>query len=127
MNIPEGLKYTNDHEYLKMDGNVGIIGVTDFAQSELGDIIFVDVTVSLGADVKAGDSLGSIEAVKTVSEVFSPISGKIVGINDSINDSPSVVNEDPYVNGWIIKIEPVNMDEVNNLLDSKAYSELVNK
>ena len=127
MNIPEGLKYTNDHEYLKMDGNVGIIGVTDYAQSELGDIIFVDVTVSLGADVKAGDSLGSIEAVKTVSEVFSPISGKIVGINDSINDSPSVVNEDPYVNGWIIKIEPVNMDEVNNLLDSKAYSELVNK
>lgn len=125
MNIPEGFKFTNDHEYIKIDGNVGIIGITDYAQSELGDIIFVDMTTTVGAEVKQGDSLGSIEAVKTVSEVFSPISGKVIEINGAINDSPSVVNEDPYGQGWIIKIEPSNSDEINNLLDTKAYSELV--
>lgn len=124
MKIPEDIKYTNDHEYFKLDGNVGIVGITDFAQSELGDIIFIDITVEIGAEVKQGESLGSIEAVKTVSEVLSPVSGKILEINTAINDNSSVVNEDPYGEGWILKIEPSNMDEVNNLLDSKAYAEL---
>ncbi len=124
MKIPEDIKYTNDHEYYKLDGNVGIVGITDFAQSELGDIIFIDITVEIGAEVKQGESLGSIEAVKTVSEVLSPVSGKILEINTAINDNSSVVNEDPYGEGWILKIEPSNMDEVNNLLDSKAYAEL---
>lgn len=124
MKIPEDFKYTNDHEYYKLDGNVGTVGITDYAQSELGDIIFIDITVEIGAEVKQGESLGSIEAVKTVSEVLSPVSGKILEINTAINDNSSVVNEDPYGEGWILKIEPSNMDEVNNLLDSKAYAEL---
>lgn len=124
MKIPEDIKYTNDHEYFKLDGNVGIVGITDYAQSELGDIIFIDITVEVGTEVKQGESLGSIEAVKTVSEVLSPVSGKILEINTAINENSSVVNEDPYSEGWILKIEPSNMDEVNNLLDSKAYAEL---
>ena len=124
MKIPEDIKYTNDHEYYKLDGNVGIVGITDYAQSELGDIIFIDITVEIGAEVKQGELLGSIEAVKTVSEVLSPVSGKILEINTAINDNSSAVNEDPYGEGWILKIEPSNMDEVNHLLDSKAYAEL---
>lgn len=125
MKIPENLKYTNDHEYFNLVDNAGIVGITDYAQSELGDIIFVDVTVSVGSEVKQNQSLGSIEAVKTVSEVLSPVSGKVLEINSGINDNPSIVNDDPYGEGWIVKIEPSNMDEVNNLLNSKAYSELI--
>lgn len=125
MKIPENLKYTNDHEYFNLVDNAGIVGITDYAQSELGDIIFVDVTVSVGSEVKQNQSLGSIEAVKTVSEILSPVSGKVIEINSGINDNPSVVNDDPYGEGWIIKIEPSNTDEVNNLLDSKAYSKLI--
>ena len=125
MKIPENLKYTNDHEYFNLVDNAGIVGITDYAQSELGDIIFVDVTVSVGSEVKQNQSLGSIEAVKTVSEILSPVSGKVIEINSGINDNPSVVNDDPYVEGWIVKIEPSNMDEIKNLLDSKAYSELI--
>lgn len=124
MKIPEDFKYTKDHEYFKLDGNIGIVGITDYAQSELGDIIFVDITAEIGSEIKQGESLGSIEAVKTVSEVFSPVSGKLLEINSSINENPSAVNEDPYGLGWLLKIEPSNMDEVNNLLDSKAYAEL---
>lgn len=125
MKIPENLKYTNDHEYFNLVDNAGIVGITDYAQSELGDIIFVDVTVSVGTEVKQNQSLGSIEAVKTVSEILSPVSGKIIAINTGINDNPSVVNDDPYGEGWIVKIEPSNTDEVNNLLNSKAYSKLI--
>lgn len=124
MKIPENFKYTNDHEYFNLVDNAGIVGITDYAQGELGDIIFVDVTVSVGSEVKQNQSLGSIEAVKTVSEILSPVSGKIIAVNTGINDNPSVVNDDPYGEGWIVKIEPSNMDEVNNLLSSKAYSEL---
>jgi glycine cleavage system H protein len=125
MKIPENFKYTNDHEYFNLVDNAGIVGITDYAQSELGDIIFVDVTVSVGSEVKQNQPLGSIEAVKTVSEVLSPVSGKVIEINSGINDNPSIVNDDPYGEGWIVKIEPSNMDEVKNLLNSKAYSELI--
>lgn len=125
MNIPEKFKYTNDHEYINLVDTVGIVGITDYAQSELGDIIYMDITVSVGDEVKQGDVLGSIEAVKTVSELKSPVSGKVVEINGEINSNPSVVNEEPYAGGWMIKIEPSNMDEYNNLLDSVKYSELV--
>jgi glycine cleavage system H protein len=125
MKIPENFKYTNDHEYLNLVDNTGTVGITDYAQSELGDIIFVDITVSVGSEVEQNKPLGSIEAVKTVSEILSPVSGKVIEINSGINDNPSVVNDDPYGEGWLIKIEPSNMDEVNNLLDSKAYSELI--
>lgn len=125
MNIPEKFKYTSDHEYINLSDTYGCVGITDYAQSELGDIIYMDITVSVGDEVKQGDVLGSIEAVKTVSELKSPVSGKIIEINTKINDNPSVVNEDPYNEGWMVKIQPSNMDEYNNLLDNVKYSELV--
>jgi glycine cleavage system H protein len=125
MNIPENLFYTKDHEYVKVENGVGIIGITDYAQGELGDIIYVDITGEPGSDVNQHDSVGSIEAVKTVSEVFSPVSGKIVGVNSGINDNASVLNSDPYGEGWIVKIELSNTEELKGLLDAKAYKELV--
>jgi glycine cleavage system H protein len=124
MNIPENLKYTKDHEWLKLEDKIGIIGITDYAQKELGDIIYLDITASVGDLVKQGDSIGTIEAVKTVSEVFSPVSGKIIDINSGINDNPSVINQDPYNGGWIIKIEPNNQDELSNLLSVDAYKKI---
>jgi glycine cleavage system H protein len=123
MNIPENLKYTKDHEWIKVDGNTGIIGVTDYAQGELGDVIYVDINVS--GEINQGDSCGTIEAVKTVSDVFAPISGKIAEVNTSINDNPAVFNKDPYGDGWIVKIELSNPAELDALLDAKAYKELV--
>lgn len=123
MNIPENLKYTKDHEWIKVDGNVGTIGVTDYAQGELGDVIYVDINAS--GDINQGDSCGTIEAVKTVSDVFAPISGKIAEVNTSVNDNPAVVNKDPYGDGWIVKIELSNPAELDALLDAKAYKELV--
>jgi glycine cleavage system H protein len=125
MNIPENLFYTKDHEYVKVENGVGIVGITDYAQGELGDIIYVDITGEVGSDVSQHDSVGSIEAVKTVSEVFSPISGKIVGVNSGINDNASALNSDPYGEGWIVKIEISNTEELKGLLDAKAYKELV--
>ncbi|TRZ63925.1 glycine cleavage system protein GcvH [bacterium] len=124
MNIPENLRYTKEHEFVKVVGNTGIVGITDYAQGELGDIIYLDITAEIGSEVKQGDTLGSIEAVKTVSEVYSPISGKLADINSAINDTPSVINEDPYGKGWLLKIEISDMNEISNLLDSAAYREL---
>lgn len=125
MNIPENLYYTKDHEYIKVENGIGIIGITDYAQGELGDIIYVDITSEIGSEVKQHDSVGSIEAVKTVSEVFSPVSGKIVEINEGINENASVINSDTYGEGWIVKIELSNTEELKSLLDTKAYKELV--
>jgi len=125
MNIPESYKYTKDHEYINVTDGTGIIGITDYAQSELGDIIYLDVTASVGADVKKGDSLGSIEAVKTVSDVFSPVSGKLVEINTAINENPSLINEDPNGKGWLVKIEFSNKSELDELLDAAAYKTLI--
>ena len=125
MNIPENLKYTKDHEWLKLEANIGVIGITDYAQKELGDIIYLDISASVGDEIKQGDSIGTIEAVKTVSEVYSPISGRIIDINTDINDNPSKINQDPYNGGWIVKIELNNADEINNLLDINKYKELV--
>jgi len=125
MNIPKNLKYTSDHEWVDVNGAVATVGITDFAQGELGDIIYLDVTAAVDDVVNAGDVLGTIEAVKTVSEIFSPISGRITEINTGINDLPSIINQDPYERGWIIRIEPVNGDELLNLMDSTSYSETV--
>ncbi len=125
MKIPENYKYTKDHEFVLVEGNVATVGVTDYAQGELGDIIFIDFTKSEGETVAEGDTVCSIEAVKTVSEVFSPVSGKIVAVNSGINDKASAVNEDPYGEGWMFKIEISNPSELEALLDAKAYSELV--
>jgi glycine cleavage system H protein len=125
MNIPKNLKYTTDHEWVDVNGAVATIGITDFAQGELGDIIYLDVTAAVGDVVNAGDVLGTIEAVKTVSEIYSPISGTITEINTGINDVPSVINQDPYEKGWMIRIEPSNGDELLNLMDDTAYSDTI--
>lgn len=125
MEVPEGLKYTKEHEWVKIEGDEGIIGITDYAQNELGDIIYLDITVSIGIDVKKGDTLGSIEAVKTVSDVYCPISGRLLDINLSINDNPSIVNRDPYGDGWIIKIEPSDKSELEDMLEANVYKDLI--
>lgn len=125
MKFPASLKFTKEHEWVKVEDNVCTVGVTDYAQGELGDIIYLDITSGVGAEVKQGESIGSIEAVKTVSEIYSPVSGKISEINNSINDNPSIVNTDPYEEGWIVKIEYNNADEINNLLSSDVYKEQI--
>ncbi|HOV93094.1 MAG TPA: glycine cleavage system protein GcvH [Candidatus Kapabacteria bacterium] len=124
MNIPENLKYTNDHEWLKIDGNIGYIGITDYAQGELGDIVYIDIPEDL-SEVKKGESCGTIEAVKTVSEILAPVSGKVLEVNRKLNDAPDTINKDPYNEGWLLKIELSNPAEANDLLDAKAYAALI--
>ena len=111
MNFPDTLTYTKEHEWIKVDGNVATIGITDFAQGELGDVIFLDI--DSGKTVNAGDSVGSVEAVKTVSDIYSPVSGKIIEVNTAINDGPESVNKDPYGDGWLLKVEMSKPEEVS--------------
>src|SRR3989339_1103758 len=121
MNIPANLKYTKDHEWIKIEGNVGTIGITEYAQGELGDIVYVDINPDL-AEVTMGESFGTIEAVKTVSDMYAPVTGKVLELNKKLNDEPQLVNTDPYGEGWIIKIELSNASQLNDLLDAAAYS-----
>ena len=121
MNIPENLKYTKDHEWIKVDGKIGTIGITDFAQGELGDIVYVDIAPDI-SELKIGESFGTIEAVKTVSDMYAPVTGKVLELNKKLNDEPQLVNTDPYGEGWIIKIELSNASQLNDLLDAAAYS-----
>ena len=121
MNIPENLKYTKDHEWVKTDGDVIIVGITDFAQSELGDIVFLEVETE-GESLAMGEVFGSIEAVKTVSDLFMPVSGTIVEFNKELEDSPETVNTSPFEDGWIIKIKPDNLEDIEGLLSAKDYS-----
>ncbi|MCO5251349.1 MAG: glycine cleavage system protein GcvH [Candidatus Kapabacteria bacterium] len=120
MNFPENLKYTEDHEWVKLEGNIGTIGVTDHAQGELGDIVYIDIPEP-DATVNVGDSFGTIEAVKTVAEMYAPVSGKLVEVNSALNDAPETVNSDPYGEGWIVKIELSNLAELDKLMDATAY------
>jgi len=124
MNIPEGLKYTKEHEWVKVEGNIGTVGVTDYAQGELGDIIYIDVT-TVGNDVAVGDSFGTIEAVKTVSDMYAPVSGKITDFNSAVNDNPASINQDPYGAGWLVKIEMSNMGDLDSLLSPEEYKNLI--
>lgn len=124
MNIPEGLKYTKEHEWVKVEGNVGTVGVTDYAQGELGDIIYIDVT-TVGSDVAIGDTFGTIEAVKTVSDMYAPVSGKITEFNAAVNENPASVNQDPYGAGWLVKIDISNMGDLDSLLSPEEYKNLV--
>jgi glycine cleavage system H protein len=124
MNIPEGLKYTKDHEWIKIDGNTAIVGITDFAQSELGDIVYVDIT-TVGQDVAAHDIFGTVEAVKTVSDLYMPIAGKVLEINPILDGSPEKVNEDPYGDGWMIKVQFTG--STDELLSAAQYKELIGK
>ena len=124
MNIPEGLKYTKEHEWVKVEGNIGTVGVTDYAQGELGDIIYIDVT-TVGSDVAMGDTFGTIEAVKTVSDMYAPVSGKITEFNAAVNENPASVNQDPYGAGWLVKIDISNMGDLDNLLSPDEYKNLI--
>lgn len=124
MNFPEDLKYTKEHEWLRVEGNIGTVGVTDHAQGELGDIVYIDISSSL-QEVSEGETFGTIEAVKTVADLFAPVSGKIVEVNTALNDAPETVNSDPYGNGWLVKIEMSDLSQLDNLLDVNAYRELV--
>jgi glycine cleavage system H protein len=124
MNIPQDLKYTKDHEWIKIDGATATIGITDFAQHELGDIVYVDIT-SVGQDVKQHDVFGTVEAVKTVSDLYMPVSGKVTEFNKSLESGPEKVNSDPYGEGWMVKISISNAAEVNDLLSADQYKELI--
>jgi glycine cleavage system H protein len=124
MNFPENLKYTKDHEWVRLEGNVAFIGITEFAQGELGDIVYVDIS-TLGQQVKSEEIFGTVEAVKTVSDLFMPVSGKVIEINTLLESAPESVNKDPYGDGWMIKVEVDNPEEINSLLSAEAYKELI--
>jgi len=124
MNIPKDLKYTKDHEWVKIDGDVATVGVTDFAQSELGDIVFVEIE-TLDEDLSAEEVFGSVEAVKTVSDLFMPLGGNIIEVNEAIETSPELVNSDPYGEGWMVKIKISDKSEIDNLLNFDSYSNLI--
>jgi glycine cleavage system H protein len=126
MNIPESLKYTKDHEWIKLDGTIATIGVTDFAQGELGDIVYVDIS-TVGKDIGQHDVFGTVEAVKTVSDLFMPISGKVMEFNKALESAPESVNSDPYGKGWMVKVEVKNLAEVDGLLSAAQYKELIGK
>jgi len=124
MNIPAGLQYTKDHEWVKIEGNTATVGITDFAQGELGDIVYVDIS-SVGQTVDEGAVFGTVEAVKTVSDLYMPVSGKVVEVNPALDASPEKVNEDPYGAGWMIKIEISG--SASGLLSADQYKELIGK
>lgn len=124
MNIPVNLKYTKDHEWVNIDGDTATVGITDFAQKELGDIVYVEVE-TLDQSLDKDAVFGTVEAVKTVSDLFQPLSGEIIAFNDALEGSPESVNSDPYGAGWMIKIKISNMAEVDDLLSSEAYKELI--
>ena len=126
MNIPEGLKYTKDHEWIKVTGNKATVGITDFAQGELGDIVYIDIS-SVGQEVKEHEGFGTVEAVKTVSDLFMPVSGKVLEVNKDLDSAPEKVNSDPYGEGWMIKMELKNPADANNLLSAAQYTELIGK
>jgi len=124
MNIPSNLKYTKDHEWVKLEGDIATIGITDFAQSELGDIVYVEVE-TVDETLEAEEIFGTVEAVKTVSDLFLPISGEIIEFNTSLEDEPEIVNSDPYGAGWMVKVKCSDVSQVDNLMSSEAYKELI--
>ena len=123
MEIRENLKYTKDHEWISIDGDIATVGITDFAQSELGDIVYVEVD-TIDENLNKDDVFGTVEAVKTVSDLFIPVSGEILEFNESLNDNPELINESPYDEGWIIKMKVEDSDQLSELLDAKSYSEI---
>lgn len=124
MNIPENLYYTNDHEWIKVEGNTGTVGVTDFAQHQLGDIVFVDVA-TVGETLAEGETFGTIEAVKTVSDMFMPIDSEVTEFNDALNNEPELINKDPYGAGWIVKVAIADTSKLAKLLTAEQYKALV--
>ncbi len=126
MKIPENLKYTKDHEWIRVEGEFGWIGITDYAQGELGDIVFVELP-KVGTKLIQGKSFGTIEAVKAVSDLYAPAAGEVVELNNAIKDTPEVVNKDPYGDGWMVKIRIVGKNEIASLLDAASYQKLLGK
>ena len=126
MNTPGDLKFTKDHEWLKIEGNTAIIGITDYAQEQLGDVAFVDVT-TVGETLDKEESIGTIEAVKTVSDVFMPVSGKVVEFNNKLEDDPALINNDPYGEGWIVKVDMSDDSEIEELLSAEEYEKMINE
>ncbi|MFQ5453253.1 MAG: glycine cleavage system protein GcvH [Candidatus Zixiibacteriota bacterium] len=124
MNIPAELKYTKEHEWVKMEGNVAVVGITDYAQSELGDIVFIELP-EIGDEIVQAKPFGVIEAVKAVSDMFAPVSGKVAAINNNLDDNPMVINQDPYGEGWMLKIELSDMEEIDKLLDADSYKKII--
>lgn len=123
MNTPKELKYSSDHEWVKIDGDVAYIGVSDFAQSQLGDVVFVEIPDE-GREIKAGETFSVIESVKAVSDIIAPVSGKIVKVNDALGDTPELINQDPYGDAWIVAVELSDVSELDALLDGDAYEKL---
>jgi glycine cleavage system H protein len=126
MNIPANLKYTKDHEWIELNGNTATVGITDFAQGELGDIVYVDIS-SVGKSIAQHEVFGTVEAVKTVSDLFMPVSGKVLEFNSGLEAAPETVNSDPYGKGWMVKVELSNAAEVDGLLSADQYKELIGK
>jgi glycine cleavage system H protein len=124
MNFPADLKYSKEHEWVKVEGTTGTVGITDFAQKELGDIVFVEIE-TVGDSIEKDAVFGTVEAVKTVSDLFLPVAGKIIGKNESLNDAPEVVNSDPYGKGWMVKIEFTDPSQLTGLMDAEAYKKHV--
>ncbi|WP_042461789.1 glycine cleavage system protein GcvH [Neobacillus dielmonensis] len=126
MSVPKDLRFSEEHEWVKVEGNRVRIGITDFAQHELGDIVFVELPEA-GTELKANEPFGSVESVKTVSELYAPVSGKVVEVNEELNDSPEFVNESPYEKAWMIVIEPANTSEIDQLLTPEQYEAMINE
>ncbi|MCP8969664.1 glycine cleavage system protein GcvH [Ectobacillus ponti] len=126
MSIPKELRYSEEHEWVKAEGSRIVIGITDFAQHELGDIVFVELP-EIGAELKANEPFGSVESVKTVSELYAPISGKVVEVNGDLGDSPELVNESPYEKAWMVVIEASDLSEVDSLMTAEQYAEMTNQ
>jgi glycine cleavage system H protein len=124
MNVPQDLKYTQDHEWIRTDGEFAFVGVTDYAQSNLGDIVFLEIE-TVGETLAKGDAFGNIEAVKAVEELYMPVSGEVIEVNPALETSPEVVNKDPYGDGWMVKIKVTDASELGNLLNAAAYEKLI--
>ncbi|MDG2363502.1 MAG: glycine cleavage system protein GcvH [Flavobacteriales bacterium] len=124
MNVPSDLRYTADHEWVKIDGDIATVGITDFAQGELGDIVFVEVETE-GEELEAEEVFGTIEAVKTVSDLFLPLAGKVIEFNEALNDDPALINSDPFGDGWVIKLKMSNVADLESLMDAEAYKDAI--
>ena len=124
MNIPENLKYTKDHEWIRVEGDTAIVGITDFAQGELGDIVYVEVE-TIDEDITKDEVFGTVEAVKTVSDLFMPLSGTVTEFNEKLDDEPELVNSDPYGEGWMVKVQLSDLEEITDLLDAEAYKTII--
>ena len=125
MNFPQNLKYTNEHEWIRVEGDIAYVGITDYAQEQLGDIVFVDIP-TVGESLEAGEVFGTIEVVKTISDLFLPVAGEVLEQNEALEENPELVHKDPYGEGWLIKMKPADVKAVEDLLDAEGYKEVIN-